>query len=57
VLPPDARPKHILYLTLNEGPAPHASLEISPNGAMTVFDSGPASGVDSLAGLSYELSS
>jgi hypothetical protein len=57
VLPPGARPTHTLYLTLNEGPAPHASLEIRPDGAMTVFGSSFASGVDSLAGLSYELSS
>jgi hypothetical protein len=32
-------------------------LQIRPDGAMTVFASGPASGVDSLAGLSYQVSS
>jgi hypothetical protein len=56
-LPPDARPAHYLYLTLNEGPAPHASLQISPSGAVTVFGAGPANGVDFLAGLSYQLTS
>ena len=57
VLPPAARPVHTLYLILNEGPAPHASLEIQPNGAVIVFGAGPVNGVDSLAGLSYELTS
>ena len=57
VLPPGARPAHTLYLILNEGPAPHASLEIQPNGAVIVFGAGPANGVDSLSGLSYELAS
>jgi hypothetical protein len=57
VLPPEARPTHALYLTLNEGPAPHASLEISPSGAVIVFGSGPANGVDMLGGLSYQVSS
>ena len=57
VLPPEARPTHTLYLTLNQGPAPHVSLEIQPNGAMSVFGNASANGADSLAGLSYELTS
>ena len=57
VLPPAASPAHTLYLTLNEGPAPHASLEIRPDGAVFVFGAGNASGVDTLSGLSYQLSS
>jgi hypothetical protein len=56
-LPAEARPAHTLYLILNEGPAMHASLEIDPNGNMRVFGSGPANGVDSLTGLSYQVSS
>jgi hypothetical protein len=56
-LPPGVRPTHILYLVLNEGPAPRASLEIAPDGNMTVFGSGNASGVQSLAGLSYRVTS
>ena len=39
-LPQAARPTHALYLTLNEGPADPAYLEIAPNGNMTVFASG-----------------
>jgi hypothetical protein len=56
-LPLAARPTHTLYLTLNEGPADPASLEIDPNGNMTVFASGAATGVNSLTGLSYQVSS
>jgi hypothetical protein len=56
-LPPGVRPTHILYLVLNEGPAPRASLEIAPDGNMTVFGSRNASGVQSLAGLSYQVTS
>lgn len=56
-LPQAARPTHTLYLTLNEGPADPASLEIDPNGNMTVFASGAVSGVNSLTGLSYQVSS
>ena len=56
-LPAEARPTHTLYLILNEGPAMHASLEIDPNGNMRVFGSGFAIGVDSLTGLSYQVSS
>jgi hypothetical protein len=56
-LPAEARPTHTLYLILNEGPAMHASLEIDPNGNMTLFGSGFASGVDSLTGLSYQVTS
>jgi hypothetical protein len=56
-LPLAARPTHTLYLTMNEGPADPASLEIDPNGNMTVFASGAASGVNSLTGLSYQVSS
>lgn len=53
----DVQPAHALYLILNEGPAPHASLEIRTDGAVIVFGAGQASGVDSLSGLSYELTS
>jgi hypothetical protein len=56
-LPLAARPTHTLYLTMNEGPADPASLEIDPNGNMTVFASGAATGVNSLTGLSYQVSS
>jgi hypothetical protein len=56
-LPQAARPAHTLYLTLNEGPADPASLEIDPNGNMTVFASGGTTGVNSLTGLSYQVSS
>ena len=56
-LPQAARPTHTLYLTLNEGPADPASLEIDPNGNLTVFASGAVSGVNSLTGLSYQVSS
>ena len=56
-LPQAARPTHTLYLTLNEGPADPASLEIDPDGNMTVFASGAVSGVNSLTGLSYQVSS
>jgi hypothetical protein len=56
-LPQGVRPTHTLYLILNEGPAPRASLEIDPNGNMTVFGSGNATGVQSLAGLSYQVNS
>ena len=52
-----ASPAHTLYLTLNQGPAPHASLEIRPDGAVFVFGAGNANGVDTLSGLSYQLSS
>ena len=56
-LPQAARPTHTLYLNLNEGPADPASLEIDPDGNMTVFASGAVSGVNSLTGLSYQVSS
>jgi hypothetical protein len=56
-LPPAARPTHTLYFVLNEGPADPASLVIQPDGDMTVFDSGADSGVNSLNGLSYQVSS
>jgi hypothetical protein len=56
-LPQAARPTHTLYLTLNEGPADPASLEIDPDGNMTVFASGAFTGVNSLTGLSYQVSS
>jgi hypothetical protein len=56
-LPPAARPAHTLYLTLNEGPAEPASLEIDPDGNMTVFASGATDGSISLTGLSYQVSS
>jgi hypothetical protein len=56
-LPQAARPAHTLYLTLNEGPADPASLEIDPDGNLTVFASGAVSGVNSLTGLSYQVSS
>jgi hypothetical protein len=56
-LPPGVRPTHTLYLILNEGPGDHASLEIDPDGNLTVFGSGNAGGVPSLAGLSYQVNS
>jgi hypothetical protein len=56
-LPPAARPTHTLYLTFNEGPADPASLEIDPDGNMTIFASGATDGANSLTGLSYQVSS